>query len=455
MAEKFHMITLGCDKNRVDAEMMVAKLLDAGYEFSPNPSKADFAIINTCGFKSDAIEESISEIVEMGMYKEVGKPKYIIVTGCMAQRFQHQVMSDMQKEVDAVIGIGANADIVSVVKRVLSGKKVLLFPPKENLPLEGKKIQSTHPHYAYLKIAEGCNNKCTYCTIPSIRGRYRSRKIEDIVSQAKEMAQNGVREIILVAQDTTSYGIDLYGKYMLVNLLEELVKIEDIRWIRLLYCYPHRITDSLLSLMAKEEKIVNYLDIPMQHCNEKVLREMNRRGNKDELEKQIKHIREMVPGIYIRTTFIIGFPGETKEEFVELFQFAHDMKFERMGCFEYSQEENTIAGERNDQVSESDKLVRLRSMRHQQAYIMDEFNESLKGKIFTVIHDDYNSKKGYYFGRYYGSAPDVDPIVMYDLPAAIPSGIFLKIKIVDSRYSDLIGEVIDFCEDESLIFEDN
>lgn len=366
-------------KNRVDAEMLLYRIRNAGYKLCEDVAMADVAIINTCGFIESAKQESIEEILELSELKKEGKIKAIIVTGCLAERYKEEVMKEIP-EADAVVGIGANDDIVKIIDEVLQGKKQQCFPDKLLLPLEGGRIQSTPYYYAYLKIAEGCDNHCTYCAIPMIRGKFRSRKMEDIIAEAKHLAENDVKELVVVAQDTSLYGKDIYGELMLAKLLKKLCEIDGIRWIRVLYCYPDKITDELLQVMAEEEKIVKYLDLPLQHCNGRVLKTMNRKGNKEELVELIAKIREKVPGIVLRTTFIAGFPTETEEEFAELENFAKEVRFERVGCFAYSQEENTPAAKLEPQIPEDVKERRAEIIMENQQEIMEEFCQKLDGK---------------------------------------------------------------------------
>ena len=325
MAERVGMVSLGCAKNRVDAEMMLYSLKEAGYQIVADPAMSDAVIVNTCGFIEDAKQESIDEILELASLKKEGRIKAIIVTGCLAERYRNEVMKELF-EVDAVVGIGGNARIDQVVKDVLEGKKQELFPDKQLLPLSGSRIRSTPYYYAYLKIAEGCDNRCTYCAIPMIRGRFRSRPMEEILYEARELASKGVKELIIVAQDTTRYGEDLKGEPQLASLLTELCKIDEVRHIRVLYCYPERITDELIDVFAKEDKILKYIDIPMQHCNGRILKLMNRRGDRESLSALVKKLRERIKGVTLRTTVMTGFPSETKEEFEELSEFVKEMK---------------------------------------------------------------------------------------------------------------------------------
>lgn len=443
MAYKVGIISLGCAKNRVDAEMLLYRIRNAGYKLCEDVAMADVAVINTCGFIESAKQESIEEILELSELKKEGKIKAIIVTGCLAERYKEEVMKEIP-EADAVVGIGANDDIVKIIDDVLQGKKQQCFPDKLLLPLEGGRIQSTPYYYAYLKIAEGCDNHCTYCAIPMIRGKFRSRKMEDIITEAKHLAENDVKELVVVAQDTSLYGKDIYGELMLAKLLKKLCEIDGIRWIRVLYCYPDKITDELLQVMAEEEKIVKYLDLPLQHCNGRVLKTMNRKGNKEELVELIAKIREKVPGIVLRTTFIAGFPTETEEEFAELENFAKEVRFERVGCFAYSQEENTPAAKLEPQIPEDVKERRAEIIMENQQEIMEKFCQKLDGKIIEVLVEGYDQYAECFFGRSAWDAPEVDGSVFFTVTGRKPApGEFVKVKIDDFLNCDPIGEMVE------------
>lgn len=443
MAYKVGIISLGCAKNRVDAEMLLYRIRNAGYKLCEDVAMADVAIINTCGFIESAKQESIEEILELSELKKEGKIKAIIVTGCLAERYKEEVMKEIP-EADAVVGIGANDDIVKIIDEVLQGKKQQCFPDKLLLPLEGGRIQSTPYYYAYLKIAEGCDNHCTYCAIPMIRGKFRSRKMEDIIAEAKHLAEKGVKELVVVAQDTSLYGKDIYGELMLAKLLKKLCEIDGIRWIRVLYCYPDKITDELLQVMAEEEKIVKYLDLPLQHCNGRVLKTMNRKGNKEKLVELIAKIREKVPGIVLRTTFIAGFPTETEEEFAELENFAKEVRFERVGCFAYSQEENTPAAKLEPQIPEDVKERRAEIIMENQKEIMEEFCQKLDGKTIEVLVEGYDQYAECFFGRSAWDAPEVDGSVFFTVTGRKPApGEFVKVKIDDFLNCDPIGEMVE------------
>ena len=423
--------------------MLLYKIREAGYELSDDPGICDIAIVNTCGFIESAKQESIDEILELATLKREGQIKKLIVTGCLAERYNNELMKEMC-EIDAVVGIGGNEDIVTVLNRVMEDEKVNIHPDKLLMPLEGKRLQSTPPYTAYIKISEGCDNRCTYCAIPLIRGGHRSRKMEDIVSEATDLANKGVKELNVIAQDTTRYGMDLYGEYRLAKLLKELCKIDGFKWIRVLYCYPDKITDELIEVIKTEEKICKYIDIPLQHCNKDVLRRMNRSGDKDSLLALINKLRKEIPDIVIRTTFIAGFPGETEEEFTELCKFAKDVKFQRMGCFPYSIEEGTPAAEFPNQLDEETKAHRAEIIMDQQSYIMDEYLESQIGKEIEILCEGYDRYAECYFGRGYCDAPDVDTVTFFTTTGEKPKvGEFYNVEITDFLDSSLVGKIID------------
>ena len=443
MADTVGLLSLGCAKNRVDAELMLACLREAGFRIVSDASFADAVIVNTCGFIDDAKRESIDEILELISLKEIGRIRAIIVTGCLAERYQNEVVKEFP-EINAVIGIGANAMIAKVVADALAGKKTAIFPAKTEMPLDGKRVRTTPKHYAYLKVADGCDNCCTYCAIPLIRGGFRSRRIEEILKEAKTLALNGVKELLVIAQDTTRYGEDLYGKLMLPELLRELCKIEGIEWIRILYCYPDRITDELLNVIASEEKILNYIDLPLQHCNGKILKAMNRRGDRETLKVLIEKIRGKIPDVILRTTFICGFPGETEEEFEELCEFIKDIKFERMGCFTYSCEENTKAAGLTNQIEESVKQKRQAVIMEEQLGLMERYNHNMIGKTVLVLIDEYDNEEEFFIGRTKADAPDVDGrILVRSAGKEVAVGQFVYVLIKEYSNYDFIGELAD------------
>ncbi len=443
MPIKIGLVSLGCEKNRVDAEMILYSLKEAGYEIDQNTENADVVIINTCGFIRAAKEESIDEIFNFVRLKEQGKVKVIVVTGCLSERYKHDVMKEIP-QIDAVVGIGALDEIVNVIEKVLQKEKSEIFKAKENLNLNGKRLLTTPRHYTYLKIADGCSNCCTYCAIPLIRGKYRSRKMEDIIAQAKELAQGGAKELILIAQDTTRYGQDIYDKLMLPELLRELCKIEDVKWIRLLYCYPERVTDELIETIASEEKILNYIDLPLQHVSKNILKMMNRTGDAKTLRELINKLRAKIPDIVLRTTFIVGFPSETEENFEELCNFANEVQFDRMGCFTYSPEENTKAALFENQISEEIKLKRQEILMEQQNLILERKCNSLPGKNVLALIDGFDETKGCLFGRSYMDLPDVDIRIMLEHEADKNLiGKFKKFQITSYDGYDLYGKIAD------------
>lgn len=372
MNYKIGMISLGCPKNQVDAEHMLALMDAEGWEIVDYVDGCDAVIVNTCGFIDDAKKEAIENILDMVELKKEGVISKIIVTGCLAQRYKDEIVKEIP-EVDAVIGIGANGDIIKTVEEVMSGVDTIEnYPPQCDLPLEGQRILTTPHYWAYLKIGEGCSNRCTYCTIPSIRGNMRSRSMENVIDEAKQLAESGVKELILIAQDTTSYGLDLYGELKLPELLSELCKIDSIEWIRLLYCYPDRITDELIETMKNQEKVVNYIDLPLQHADDKILKAMNRRGDQALIRNVISKLRTEIPDVVIRTTFIVGFPGEGEEEFETLAEFVNEIEFDRLGVFTFSPQEGTPAFEMEDQVDEDIKTRRGEVIMQDQYSIMEE-----------------------------------------------------------------------------------
>ncbi len=442
MAVKVGIVSLGCAKNQVDAEMLLYKIRKAGFLLSDDPAMCDIAIVNTCGFIESAKQESIEEILELSKLKSEGQIKKIVVTGCLAERYNNEIMKEIL-DIDAVVGIGANKDIVSVLNKVLDDEKVNIFPDKLLLPLEGKRIQSTPPYTAYLKISEGCDNRCSYCAIPLIRGGHRSRKMENIIEEAKSLVAKGVKELNIIAQDTTRYGLDLYGEYKLASLVKELCKIDGLKWIRLLYCYPDKITDELIDVIKTEEKVCKYIDIPLQHCNKNVLKNMNRSGDRESLLALISKLRKEIPDIVIRTTFIAGFPGESEDDFTELCEFIKEAKFQRMGCFPYSVEEGTPAAEFPNQLDEDVKKHRAEIITEQQSYIMDEYLESLIGKKMEILCEGYDRYAECYFGRTYCDAPDVDTVTFFTLKGEkARAGEFYTIEITDFIDCSLIGEVV-------------
>ena len=442
MPTKIGMVSLGCPKNQVDAELLMHRLRQEGFELSQDPALAEAVIINTCGFIESAKQEAIDNILEYSTLKKEGRIKKIIVTGCLAERYRQEIAEEMP-EVDAVVGIGSNAEIADIIRDTFCGDKVYRFGEKCGLPLEGGRVLSTLPFYAYLKIAEGCDNCCSYCAIPSIRGRFRSRPMESVLQEARELAARGVKELVVVAQDTTKYGQDLYGEYRLAALLRELAKIEGFRWIRVLYAYPERITDELLEVIASEPKIAKYLDIPLQHCDKEILRAMNRPGSREEIEQLLAHVREKVPGITLRTSLIAGFPGETKENFEHLCEFVKKAEFERLGCFAYSQEDGTPAGEREDQVDEQLRTDRAELVMAEQMTIMARQNAAKVGSSILCVVEGFDRYGECFFGRSEADAPDIDGKVFFSCKNKLAVGQFVTVKVEDVMDLDLIGVVTD------------
>ncbi len=440
MNYKVGIVSLGCAKNQVDAEMLLYTLKNRGFEIVNDPANADAVIVNTCGFIESAKQESIDEIIELGKLKQEGTIKAIIVTGCLAERYKEQIAEQLY-EVDSVIGIGANADIADVVLDALQGKKRQSFPDKLCLPLEGGRMLSTPPYTAYLKIAEGCDNCCSYCAIPLIRGKFRSRQPDDVIKEAELLAKRGVKELNVIAQDTTRYGEELFGKSYLPVLLKKLCRIDGFKWIRVLYCYPDRITDELIETIASEDKIVNYIDLPLQHCNSEVLKNMNRRGSRESLTALLNKIKARIPDVIFRSTFITGFPGETEEQFEELAEFAADIRFQRLGCFAYSAEEDTEAALMPNQIDEETKQRRADIIMEHQQSVMAQFCESLIGQEIEVLVEGYDKLAECFFGRSYADAPEVDGCVFFTCKGKKPkAGDFVTVTVTDFMGCDPIGE---------------
>ncbi|MCM1544682.1 MAG: 30S ribosomal protein S12 methylthiotransferase RimO [Ruminococcus sp.] len=442
MKKKIGMISLGCPKNQVDAEVMLAKLKDAGYEITNNIDGADAVIINTCGFINDAKQEAIDTIISVGELKDEGRVGSIVVTGCLAQRYKDEVLKEMP-EIDGIVGIGGNGDIVQVVDEVLGGSTVSSFPSEYCLPISGDRMLTTPNYWAYLKIAEGCSNRCSYCAIPNIRGKFRSRPMEEIVAEAESLADGGAKEIVVVAQDITKYGIDLYDELMLAKLLRKLCKIDGIEWIRLLYCYPDCLTDELIDTIAEEEKICNYIDLPLQHADKAVLRRMNRSGSEQQLLELIKKLRSKIPDVVIRTTFITGFPGETEENFETLSRFVEEAQFDRLGCFAYSPEEDTPAAEMPDQLDDEVKRHRSELIMQQQYEIFERKQKAKIGKTLKVLVDGFDEDDMLYYGRSYMDCAEIDSRVIISTENELIPGTFVNVKIIGTDDCDLVGEVIE------------
>ena len=441
MAIKVGMVSLGCSKNLVDSERMLYKLKQHGYKLVTEPGLADVAVVNTCGFIKSAKEEAIETILELGKLKEEGTLKKIIITGCLVERYKEEA-AEQFPEADAVIGIGDTKDIVDILDQVLADERVVHFAPKLDAELCGERIISTLPFFTYLKIAEGCSNCCTYCAIPMIRGKFRSVPMEKLLEEARFLAENGVTELVVIAQDTAQYGKDLYGEPKLAELLTELCRIDGLRWIRTLYCYPERITDELLDVIAREDKLVKYLEIPIQHCNGDILKRMNRWGDTEKLEALFAHIREKVPGIILRTTLITGFPGETEEQFEELAEFVKRVRFDRLGCFPFSREEGTKAYDLPDQIDEETAAHRADIIMEQQMLISCENNEKLMGAELDAVVEGFDRFGECWFGRTVLDAPDIDGKVFFTSETPLEIGDHVTIRITDTLDYDLIGEVI-------------
>lgn len=439
MSIKIGLVSLGCPKNQVDGEVLLGKILeDPTYVLCAEPALCDVVLINTCGFIDDAKRESIETILEFCQLKEETGISCVIATGCLAERYKDEVLKEIP-ELDGVVGIGKNAEIISIIEKALDGKKPAEYGSKYDLPMDGPRVLTTPSHYAYLKIAEGCSNRCTFCAIPSIRGDYRSRKMEEILKEAKELADFGVKELIIVAQDTTRYGIDLYGELKLSQLLSELCKIDGFKWIRLMYCYPDTITDELLQTIANNDKIVKYIDIPLQHINDTVLKRMNRRGDGKLIREVVAKIRKTVPGVFIRTTMIAGFPGETEEQFEELCEFIGEAKFERLGCFAYSIEEGTPAEKLDGHLDEEEKIRRSEIVMTKQAFIMGDLGETKVGTVQNVMVDYFDDEDGCYVGRTCFDAPEIDGMVRFKSDEFYGGGDFVDVKITAADDFDLYG----------------
>ena len=443
MAYTVGMVSLGCAKNQVDGEVLMASLKNAGFLTVDDAALADIAIVNTCGFIESAKRESIEEILELAALKKEGKIKKLVITGCLSERYQKEMHQELP-EADAVLGIGANGDIAPLLTKMMEENTyVESFPDKSRMPLCGDRELTTPSYFAYVKIAEGCDNRCSYCAIPLIRGGYRSRTMESIEEECKSLVANGAKELVLIAQDTSRYGIDLYGEYSLAKLMARLCRIDGLRWLRVLYCYPDSITDELLDTMAQEEKIVKYIDLPLQHASGPILKAMNRRGDRQSLTALMNKIRERVPGVVLRTTLITGFPGETEEDFTELAEFVKDVKFERLGCFAYSQEEGTPAAELPGQLDEEVKAHRAELIMDRQMEIMERQGMELIGKTLEVLVEGYDRYAECWFGRSWRDAPDVDGKIFFTTGGKRPRlGSFVQVMVEDCMDCDLTGRLV-------------
>jgi len=436
-------IALGCDKNLVDAEVMLGLLSSRGYQMTDDHQEADIIVVNTCCFIQDAKEESIEQILEMANLKKEGNLKALIVTGCMAQRYEQEVMDEIP-EVDAVIGTTSYDKILDVIDEVLTGKQSLLVESADHNPIiTTKRMLITGGHYAYLKIAEGCDKHCTYCIIPKIRGNFRSVPMEDLIAEAKDLTSRGVKELILIAQETTLYGMDLYGEKRLPELLKELCKISELYWIRLMYTYPEEITEELLLTIHEEPKICNYLDVPIQHCNDEILKRMGRRTSKEDLVKIIELIRRIIPDVALRTSLITGFPGETREQHEELLEFVGEMRFERLGVFTYSQEEDTPAACLEGQLPEDVKKSRQNEIMETQQEIAFETGESLIHRKVLVMIEGNVADENVYVGRTYRDAPGIDGLIFVNTDQTLVSGDFVHVTVTGAIEYDLIGGLTD------------
>ena len=440
--KKLLFISLGCDKNLVDSEFMIGMLLEQGVVLCDDETEADIIIINSCCFINDAKEESINTILEMAEYKKNGNCKALIVTGCLSQRYQEEIKTEIP-EVDAILGTNSYDAICDAVKEALNQQFYKNVATLEGLPkLTNKRTVTTGGHFAYLKIAEGCNKNCTYCIIPSIRGRYRSVPMEDLVAQAKQLAEDGVKELILVAQETTLYGLDLYGEKSLHKLLDELNKIPGLFWIRIMYCYPEEIYEELIDAIIRNKKVCHYLDMPIQHCNDEILRKMARRTNRKELEERIEHLRERIPDITLRTTLICGFPGETQEMHEELMQFINDMEFDRLGAFAYSAEEGTVAADLPNQIDGELKLDWQADVMELQEEVIFDKNETLIGQTLYAFIEGKVADENAYIGRTYRDAPNVDGYIFINTDKVLMTGDIVKVQVIGAYEYDLIGEII-------------
>ena len=437
MSHTVGMISLGCAKNQVNAEQMLYLLRQAGFEILPDPDGAELVIINTCGFIDSAKSEAIDNILAMGALKQEGSVGKILVTGCLAQRYQQEILEQMP-EVDGILGTGSYYDIVNAVNQLLSGHAYQRFDDI-NAPVdETGRILTTPEYYAYLKIAEGCDNHCAYCVIPSLRGKYRSRKMEDLLAEARALASDGVKELIVVAQDTSRYGIDLYGERRLADLLRELCRIDGFVWIRVHYLYPDEMSDELIEVLKTEPKIVKYLDIPIQHINDTILRRMNRRGNSAYLKTLLTRLRNEIPGLVLRTSLITGLPGEGEAEFEELCAFLREYRLERVGAFAFSPEEGTRAAEMEHPDSEVAQQ-RAEIVAGLQSRIMDDYNESRLGETMQVLCEGYDPEEDSYYGRTYADSPDIDGKIWFTASRHIKTGSFVDVRVIDTYDGELVG----------------
>lgn len=440
---KILFVSLGCDKNLVDSEHMLGDLVDYGFTICDSEEEADIIVVNTCSFIADAMEESIQNIIDLGAYKEKGRLKGLIVTGCLAQRFTDEILADLP-EVDAILGTNSYDELIAAINQVLekNGHKPVIKKDLTGLPKNGRRVVTTGGHFAYLKIAEGCNKRCTYCIIPYIRGDYRSVPMEELLEEASYLAEQGVKELIIVAQETTLYGVDLYGKKSLVDLLHKLCQINGIEWIRLLYAYPEEITDELIACMAEEPKICHYIDMPIQHCNDNILKKMGRKTNKVDILSIVSRLRAAMPDIALRTTLICGFPGETEEMHNELLDFIKEVSFDRLGSFAYSKEDGTVAATWEDQVEDDQKLAWVDDVMKAQQIVSAKINNVMLGKTLSVFIEGRLPEDGVYVGRTYRDCPSVDGLIFVNSDRELESGQFVHVKITDFSDYDLIGDIL-------------
>lgn len=434
--------SLGCDKNLVDSEMMLGQLAESGYLFTDDETQADIVVINTCCFIKDAKEESIETILEMAQLRKKGDIKALIVTGCLAQRYKEEIQKEIP-EVDEILGISDIDHIVQAIEETLSNERINHISDCNAAPVYGKKrVVTTGGHYAYLKIAEGCDKHCTYCIIPKVRGNFRSIPMESLLQEAKTLVEEGVRELILVAQETTLYGMDLYGKKMLPTLLDRLCELEDLKWIRILYCYPEEITDELIDTIRKQPKICHYLDIPIQHASDQILKRMGRRTSENDLRNIIGTLRKEIPDICLRTTLITGFPGESQEDHEILYRFVNEMEFDRLGVFTYSPEENTPAAKMPEQIDEKVKEERREELMELQQAIAFENAEKMVGTVLEAVVEGYLPEDDVYVARSYMDAPGVDGYLFVYTDRQLMSGDYIQVEVFDSREYDLIGKEV-------------
>lgn len=439
---KIGFVSLGCPKNQLDTEVMLHELYSAGYEIVSEDIDADVIVVNTCGFIESAKQEAIDNIIDVGWLKKNRTLKAIIVTGCLAERYRDEIFESLP-EVDAVLGVGSIHNIVKAVEAVTRGERYSSYEDKNTVKLGGERVITTPEYYAYLKIAEGCDNCCSYCAIPSIRGSFRSRPIEDIVAEAKTLEEIGVKELVIVAQDTSRYGLDLYGEYKLAELITRITEATEIPWIRMLYCYPDKITDELIDVLASNPRVLKYIDLPIQHISDNMLRAMNRHGDGAMIREVVKKLRERVPGIVIRTTAIVGFPGESEEDFTELCEYIKEAKFDRFGAFTYSREEGTPAYDMENQIDEQTKQDRYDIIMRTQSDIVEEQNAAIIGKTVTVLCEDYDPVSETFYGRSAADAPEIDGKVYFRAKkGSVAPGEFVNVKVTEALDFDLVGDKV-------------